>query len=136
MDAPVASKIIVSFHQPYFRPHARSKQKVPPSVSELYPKPKREIIHSAHFMSTFSSTNTKLIFRTHRHFYAVKFKQSKACKSSVSLYCAILLQSLCLNLLEGMDVQEWDPLSGIHWFLCIKQFKIIINNYSLSLLFF
>lgn len=47
MDAPVASKIIVSFPQhsdrPYFWPHARSKQKVPSSVSEQYPKLKGEI---------------------------------------------------------------------------------------------
>lgn len=47
MDAPVASKIIVSFHQhsdaPYFWPHARSKEKVPSSVSKQYAKLKGEI---------------------------------------------------------------------------------------------
>lgn len=47
MDAPVASEIIVSFHQhsdgPYFQPQARSKQKVPSSVFEQHPKPKAEI---------------------------------------------------------------------------------------------
>lgn len=100
MDAPVASKIIVSFHQhsdgPYFRPHARSKQKVPPSVSELYPKPKREIIQTVHFISTFSSTDTELTFRMHKHFDSGKFKQSKAYKSSASLYFVLYFSKVCV----------------------------------------
>lgn len=63
MDAPVASKIIVSFHPhsdgPYFWPHACSKRKVPSSVSEQHPKPKGEITPMVHLMSYFLTDRHK-----------------------------------------------------------------------------
>lgn len=115
MDAPVASKIIVSFHQhsdgPYFWPHARSKQKVPSSVSEQRPKPKREITQRVHLMSTFALTDTKHIFKMCKHFISGKFKQARTYVFSLLLsLCTAFIQGLCLNLAQDRDVQELDPL--------------------------
>lgn len=67
MDAPVASKIIVSFHEhsdgPYFWPQARSKQKVPSSVSEQHPKCKGDITEMVLLTSTFTLTDIKLLLK-------------------------------------------------------------------------
>lgn len=66
MDAPVASKIIVSFHEhsdgPYFWPQARSKQKVPSSVPEQHPKHNREITEMV-LLTSFTLTDIKLLLK-------------------------------------------------------------------------
>lgn len=113
MDAPVASKIIVSFHPhsdgPYFWPHACSKRKVPSSVSEQHPK--REITPMVHLMSTFSLTDTKRVFKMHKLFISGKFKQARTYVFSLFLsLCIVFIQGLSLNLVRDRGVQELDPL--------------------------
>jgi len=128
MDVPVASKIIVSFHQhshgPYFWPHARSKQKVPSSVTEQHPKSNGEITQMVLLKSTFSLTDTILVFKMHKHFISGKFKQARAYVFSLPLsLCTAFIQGLSLNF-----VQTWVLKSWSHWFLRIKQFKVILSN--------
>lgn len=115
MDAPVASKIIVSFHQhsdgPYFWPPSRSKQKVPSSVSEQHLKPKGGIPHKVHLMLTFSLTDTKLVFKMSKHLILEKFKQDRTYVFSPALsVCAAFIQELSLNLAQDRGVQDLDPL--------------------------
>lgn len=98
MDAPVASKIIVSFHQhsdgPYFWPQARSKQKVPSSVPEQHPKPKGEITEMVHLMSTLLLTDIKLLLKC----INISFQGSLSKPGLMSS------RSLCLSALSSSKV--------------------------------
>lgn len=65
-------------------------------------------------MSTFSLTDTKLVFKMDKNFISGNFKQVRTYVFSLPLtLCSVFIQGLSLNLVQDRGAQDLDPLVSL-----------------------